>query len=55
MSVFDTLVKKIDELLPALEAFAAATPSKTDDFVLALLRTALNLVKHRILKVDALK
>jgi hypothetical protein len=55
MGVFETLVKKIDGLSPALERVAATTPSKTGDFVLALARTALNWVKHRVLKVDASK
>ena len=51
MSVLQIVIEKIDALIPALEAFAKATPSKTDDFAIGLLRMALDLVKHRIEKV----
>jgi hypothetical protein len=48
MNVLQIVIEKIDDLLPALEAFAKATPSKTDDYAIGILRGALNLVKHRI-------
>ena len=52
MSVVQIVIEKIDALLPALDAFAKATPSKTDDFAVGLLRMALDLVKHRIGKLN---
>jgi hypothetical protein len=52
MSVLNTLIQKIDDLLPALEAFAKATPSKTDDYAIGLLRMALGLIRHRAEKAD---
>lgn len=50
MSIFETIVQKVDELLPLAESWANATPSKTDDLVVGLLRNALELLKRRVLK-----
>ena len=50
MSVFEKIVKHIDELLPLAEAWASSTPSKTDDFVVGIVRNALELLKRRVLK-----
>lgn len=50
MSVFETIVQKVDELLPLAESWASSTPSKTDDFVVGIVRNALELLKRRVLK-----
>lgn len=50
MSVLETIVQRVDELLPLVESWAKSTPSKTDDLVVGLLRNALELLKRRVLK-----